>query len=101
MSDQETMDTKVAVMQNNMVHFAETMKEFKVGQDKMQESIEGMSQKLDVAYQTKADFMKWAEENFKPIKSKVDNLVWWLALLIGGGGSIITLVNWYLLYRHN
>ena len=46
------------------------------------------------------DFIQFRNNEFIPVSKKVSNLVWWLALFIGGGGTIITLVNWYLLYRH-
>lgn len=97
---EETMETKVAVMQRDMIHFGETMKDFKTGQDKMQASIESMSSKLDLAYVTKEEFLRYQTEVINPLKKIVTNLLWWLALFIGGGGTLITLINWFLIYKH-
>lgn len=101
MPDQPSLDTQVAVLQTNVAHLTEAIKDLKLSQDKNTVSVESMNTKLDTAVMTRADFDKFLSDTFLPVKKKVDNLTWNLALLIGGGGVIITLVNWYLLYSHH
>lgn len=99
MSDQQSIDTQVAVMQANLAHLTDAVKELKTAQDKTTNSVENMNTKLDTAFVTKVDFEKFLTDIFNPVKKKVDSLTWNLALLIGGGGVVITLVNWWLIYR--
>lgn len=55
--------------------------------------------KVEMGKLSAVDFIQFRNSEFTPLKKSVDNLKWWLALFIGGGGTIITLVNWFLLYR--
>lgn len=99
MSDQPTIETQIAVLQTIVGHLTDNIKELKASQDKTVASIESMNTKLDTAFVTRSDFDKFLQDIFNPVKKKVDGLIWWLALLIGGGGTLITLVNWYLIYH--
>lgn len=93
------METQVAVLQTQLTHLNEGVKDLKTSQDKTNSSVEKMTEKLDTAFVTREDFNKFMAEIFNPVKKKVDNLMWNLALLVGGGGVLITLINWYLLFR--
>lgn len=71
--------------------------------DKLGELEKGLVTRVDRLENGKfpsIDFVQFRNNEFVPLKNKVDKLWWNLALFLGGGGTIITLINWYLLYKY-
>ena len=100
-SPNPTIEVTVAVLQRDMVHLTSTVNDLKIGQEKMQVSIEKMTEKLDTAYITKDEFFRFQQEIFNPVKKRVDSLWWNLALFTGAYTAVGVIINWYLLYHHN
>lgn len=93
MEPPRTDEVKIAVLE-------EQMKSLRTGLDAVATKIDSLTQKIDDAYVKKEDFNKFLKDDFSPVKQTTEKLWWNLALLIGGGGVIITLVNWYLISKH-
>lgn len=93
MEPPRTDEVKIAVLEEQMKSLVRAV-------DSLGTKFDGFSDKIDDNYLRKEDFAKFLNDDFKPVKSTTEKLWWNLALLIGGGGVIITLVNWFLLYKH-
>jgi len=97
MEPQRTDEVKIAVLEEQMKALNISSKE---RFDVLGEKVDALTNKIDDSYLKKEDFMKFFNEEFKPVKKTTEKLYWNLGLLIGGGGVSITLVNWFVLYKN-
>ena len=58
-------------------------------------------ERMEVGKFSSIDFVQFRNNEFIPLQKKVDKLWWNLAIFLGGGGALVTLINWYLLYKSN
>ena len=58
-------------------------------------------ERMEVGKFSSIDFVQFRNNEFILLQKKVDKLWCNLAIFLGGGGALVTLINWYLLYKSN
>lgn len=122
MADENThISSRLAAVEVSLGRMDERLKSIDAKEDEHHKALVGKIEDLTNNYAARldrletqkfssVDFIQFRNQEFVPFQNDVNSfkevmnkaltkLMWYLALAIGGGGTLITLINWWLIYR--